>query len=199
MATVDESSQAVADVYARALLELALAKGEDERIGEELDELVGLAQRDPDFRVFMTSEAVDRDRRAMSLEKLFRGKLADVLLDTLQVMNEKDRGALLSALRARYIHCRYEHLNQVEAAVTTATPLDDVNRQALVAELAQMTGKQIVLHEAVDESVLGGLIVQIGDRCYDGSMATHLRRLRGEMLERSSRELHGDKDFVLPT
>ncbi|HPM25443.1 MAG TPA: F0F1 ATP synthase subunit delta, partial [Phycisphaerae bacterium] len=77
----------VADVYAAALFALAREQNVLDDVRDELAELVRLVERDRSFAAFIASAAVDDDEREQSLERMFRGRLRDLVLDTLQVMN----------------------------------------------------------------------------------------------------------------
>src|SRR5262249_13450035 len=69
----------------------------------------------------------------------------------------------------------------VHATATTALPLNDTEVRALTARLEQMTGGRIALQTDVDESLLGGIIVRVGDRLIDGSVRGRLERLRNQL------------------
>ena len=67
------------------------------------------------------------------------------------------------------------------AEVRTALPLDDEQRRAVAERLAELTGEQVEMNETVDESLIGGIAVRIGDRLYDASVRSRLERLRARM------------------
>jgi F-type H+-transporting ATPase subunit delta len=67
------------------------------------------------------------------------------------------------------------------AEVRTALPLDDEQRRELATRLAQVAGEQIEMNEVVDEALIGGISVRIGDRLYDASVRNRLERLRGRL------------------
>jgi F-type H+-transporting ATPase subunit delta len=195
MAELDETMLAVAEVYARALFELARERDREESIARQLGELAGLLDRDAQFAAFVTSDAIDGESRGRSLERMFRGRLEDTLLDTLLVMNEKGRLGLLKGLHERFEHVLHTGHNEVEVTVTSAVPLEKRERKTLLDEFRQMTGKEVVLREQVSESVLGGIVVQIGDRLMDASLATRLKGLRRNLLARAGTEIHGGKEY----
>jgi F-type H+-transporting ATPase subunit delta len=67
------------------------------------------------------------------------------------------------------------------AEVRTALPLDDVQRTAVTERLHELTGDEIEINEVVDESLIGGITVRIGDRLYDASVRNRLERLRARL------------------
>lgn len=179
----------LADVYAQALFELAREAGRVEDVRSELDELVKLMQIEPAFASFMNSSALDDDHRNAGLEKMFRGKLSDMTLNTLLIMNDQGRNALLPALHRAYVLRQQDAAGQVEASVTSAVELDESQKSEIAATAARLSGKSPLITYKVSPAILGGLILQMGDIRYDNSLATQLAEARKRVLERSERGL----------
>ena len=96
---VDEQEVAVADVYAAALLELAEKQGEGDAVLEELEAVSSLLEQHPEFAGYLSSPMVDVEARRRAIDKTFEGRANDLLVNTLQVMNRRDRLDLLEALK----------------------------------------------------------------------------------------------------
>ncbi len=189
--SIDERQLAVARVYAQALLGLADRQGEVDEILEQLEQLSSLMDQAPALENFLGSPLVQEESRKAALEKLFRGRASDLLVDTLQVMNRKGRLGLIRALVVAY-RAEYEELKgRIDVRVTTAVPLSDSLRQHLRVATSEVTGKEAQLVEKVDQSILGGMVLRIGDRKIDTSIAKEIRQLNEQMVERASRELYG--------
>lgn len=189
MAVIDDTAIGIADVYARSLFELATADNAVDGVAGEFGDLIELIRARSDVATFMTNEAIDVERRAETLEKLFRGQLSDLLLNTLLVVNGKGRLSLIREIHAAFVRLREEQQNRVDATVTTAMTLNDEQRRRVIDSIGQRTGKQVTLHEQVDPEILGGLIVQVGDERLDGSVARQLSRIEQSLHERASQEL----------
>lgn len=179
----------VADVYAQALFELACEASRVEDVRSELDELVKLMQIEPGFASFMNSSALDDDHRNAGLEKMFRGKLSDMTLNALLIMNDQGRNALLPALHRAYVLRQQDAAGQVEASVTSAIELDESQKNEIAATAARLSGKSPLITYKVNPAILGGLILQVGDIRYDNSLASQLAEARKRVLERSERGL----------
>lgn len=194
----DESigNLAVARVYSQALMNLATARDEVDRILLELKELAGHAERNADFRAFLADPSLDTDARRASIDTLFRGRLSDILVDTMQVLNRKGRLPLFAALAESYRLLWERNTNRIDVHVTSAVPLTEELRSRILEVTAKVLGKQPELVEHVDESILGGLIVRAGDRKFDASAATMLRRLGTGLVERAEAELHSGRSYV---
>jgi F-type H+-transporting ATPase subunit delta len=147
-----------------------------------------LAESAP-FRDFLTNPAIDGDERSTSIERMFRGRTHDLVVDTLQVMNRKGRIALVPAMAVAYRAAHDELAGRVEVRVTSAVPLSDDQRRRLASAIESGSGLTATLVESVDPGVVGGLVVVVGDRKADASVATKLRNLSEALRSRASRQL----------
>jgi F-type H+-transporting ATPase subunit delta len=190
MATFDDKERAVSRVYAEALLSLARKQGVADEVREELDALAALCDADAGFRDFLSNPAIDVEERRRSQETMFRGRLLDVTVDALQVLNAKGRSALLPAVVGAYRAAHDKASRRVGVKVTSARPLTDGQRGSLAEAVRRTTGFEASFEETVDPSIVGGLVVQIGDQKTDGSVATRLHNLSEALLARASREIH---------
>ncbi len=193
MANISDRESALARLYAAAMLDLAQACGEvDVLLGELLD-FAGRVNEDADLHAFLVSPMVDVETRRKVLEKLCRGDCSDLFVDSLQVLSRNGRLGLIGNLAEAYRLAREELRGRVQVHVRTASPLTDELRMRLKDVATRQTGKEAELVETVDESLVGGLILQIGDRKFDTSVATRLKRLAGALLERASQEIHSGR------
>jgi len=189
MADSLDQQLAIADVYAAALFELARDAGAVSATREELGEFVKLQEQDADFAAFMCSSAIDPERRAAVLEKTFRGKLSDMTLNTLLVMNAKGRGGLAAALRRAFVLREEDAAGQVEGIATSAVELSGEQRHEIERVAAEVSGKKPLVEFVVDPSLIGGLTLQIGDLRYDNSVRRQLSVAAVKLRERGERGL----------
>ncbi len=195
MARLNQQELAVAGVYARALLALASDRDEADQIESELADLAGLLAANPEFESYLSSPLVDEDGRATALEKAFRERASDLVVNTIQVMNGKGRLGLLRALAEAYRLENEHRRGEVDVEVTTAVELSDELRQRIAVSASRYAGRTARLTENVDPKLLGGLVLKIGDRKIDGSLARQLHDARKGLFERASQELHGEKTY----
>jgi F-type H+-transporting ATPase subunit delta len=190
MPKADEKQIAVARVYSHAMHDLGVAKGEADALAEELRELAAVVEDNAELGGFFASPLVDSGDRAASLERLFRGKASDLLVDSLQVINRKGRLGLVAAIAETY-HVRHqEHLGRVDVQVATAVPLDAALRERLTSALARHSGRQPQLIERVDPALIGGMVLKIDDEKIDASVIHEIGRLRRALRERSEHEIY---------
>ena len=197
MAKVTDQEIAVARVYSGAMLQLAESKGEADNLLAELLELVRYLDGDSAFEDFLSSPRIDVQAREKTIEKVFRGRVSDLLVDSLQVLNRKERLALLRAIVETYRLSHEELRGRIDVHVTTAIPLSKKMRQKLAEVASRHAGRQAELVETVNEAILGGMVVRIGDEKFDSSVATRLRTLGDALAERASQEIHSGKSYIM--
>lgn len=189
MASLDDKHLAVARVYSRSLLGLAEEQGAGDRVGEELSELARLVAEDREFADFLGSPLIDAAERQAAIEKIFRGRLSDLLVDALQVVNRKERMLLVPAIAETYRQELRDLRGRVDVLVRTAVELPSGLREKLTAAVGRFTGKTPELVEKVDPGLLGGIVVQVGDDKIDASVASQLKELSEALLRRASQEI----------
>ncbi len=186
----------LAKVYADAMIQLAESQGETDVLAKELDDFAARVNDNAELESFLASPAIDRDTRQAAIEKLFRGKYSELFVNALQVLNSKGRSGLVRAVAEAYSLAREERLGRIRVFVRSATPLTEELRIGLKGAARSYTGKEAELLEEVDASLIGGLIVQIGDEQFDGSIRTRIARIGAALRERASREVFGDRVHV---
>ncbi len=96
-------------------------------------------------------------------------------------LSDNDRLSLLPEIHTHYSKLKSQELKQVDAYVTSAYPLTDAQRKSLQESLAIATGSIVILHEAVDSSLLGGATIKVGDKFTDGSVRGKLKQLKTQL------------------
>jgi F-type H+-transporting ATPase subunit delta len=186
----------IAGIYSKAMLDLAEQQGEADSLLEELQGLVEYLGRNPELERFLASPLVEDEDRGKVLEKAFRGKTSDLLLDSLQVVNRKGRLSLLRAIVEGYLTEHRKLRGMVEARVRTAVPLSEALRARVRESVARHTGRQPILIEKVDPALIGGIVIEVGDEKIDGSVSHKLSEL-GKALElRASQEIVRSRAYV---
>lgn len=162
--------------YAEAAFELAAESGGIEAWQRDLEALV-VALRDPDLRRLVEHPAIPYADKEKVLRRVVSGVGAQPLA-LLLLMVRRGRPGAIEPMVARFGELVRRDRGVVLAELRTALPLEDGQRSEVVARLRELTGKQIEINEVVDESLIGGLTVRIGDRLYDASVRNRLERLR---------------------
>ena len=173
------------------MLRIAEERGEGDQLLEELDQLVSLLQsHEEDFEGFR-SPLTNPKRRRQSIEKLLRGKVSDLLVDSFQVANNKNRVGLLPGIAKAYREQLDELRQRAVVRVETAVPLTDELRAQMVMRTERFTGKQVLFEEKVNPDLIAGVVVKIGDERLDTSAAKELRLLKRRLMKKGRRRESG--------
>jgi F-type H+-transporting ATPase subunit delta len=201
MTTTSETVDAVARVYAQSLLELADAAGGDEKIvetGGELGVIAEMIRDDAEVAEFLRSPIVDSEKRAESLRRIFEGRVSDLVLRFMLVLNGKGRLGEFGSMVSGYDQLVNERMGRVEVDVMTVDGSLDPDQLALLGEKVKAKlGQEPVFHQYADESLIGGLVLRVGDQLIDGSVRGQLRRMREELLASGSTRVRAGADDFL--
>jgi F-type H+-transporting ATPase subunit delta len=198
---IDAGHQHLGSVYAKALLGAAEAAGQADRVVEELESLMSdVLDKLPQLDNALKSPRLTHEERLPLLAKAFGGRLSPTTLTFLKVVSKHGR---LDCLRAIALSAR-KQLNtargRVEVNVETAYPLSNPVRERIVARLTQLLGQQVILTTDVNEDLLGGLVVRVGDTVYDASLAARLKRMQQVTLDHTKQTIRESLDrFAVPT
>jgi F-type H+-transporting ATPase subunit delta len=189
------SERRLATVYAEALLDVADQRGQADEIGQELETIVRevLAQS-PEVERTFASPVVRRTVKEKLIADAFQGKVSDLMFNFLHVLNSKDRLSLVRHVAAAYRDLLDQRAKRLRVKVRSAVPLSESQSERLRQEIAQATGLEPVIAARIDPELLGGMIVQIGDRVFDSSVRTRIETIRNQLLARSSYEIQTGRD-----
>jgi F-type H+-transporting ATPase subunit delta len=167
----------VAKRYAKALFEVASEHGALDQVQKDLDRVVETFSAAPELVDWLNHPATDAEKKKEMFSRIFEG-LHRYTLNLLYILADRRREAIVPEIVAEYKRLADEHRGVAEAVVTTAFPLSEEDRKALVKAFELIVGKKIRVTEKVDSDILGGVLVQVGDRLYDGSLRTKLIRFQ---------------------
>jgi F-type H+-transporting ATPase subunit delta len=170
------STSLVAKRYGKALFEVAQAHALLKEIGEDLQLITG-SLANSDITKWLSHPATPVERKKAILDNSFP-EIQQLTKNFLYLLVDEGREDELSGIAADYRERALDALGMVEAVVTTAFPMTNDEKEEVVATFTKIVGKKLVIEERVDSDLLGGVIVQVGDRLYDGSLRTKLRRFQ---------------------
>jgi F-type H+-transporting ATPase subunit delta len=193
--TKDVGAWHIAQVYAEGLFRAAQRHGQTDEVAENLASLI----RDvfpalPDFEKLLSNRSIGRDAKAPVIQKVMEGRATPLFTDFLQVLNRHERLELLRPIAAAYRDLLDEKAGRIRVLVRSATPLPDDQREQLLNRLRENMRREPLAEFEVDPNLLGGMVVNVGDIVYDGSVRTRLQNLRKKLLESSSYEIQTRRD-----
>ncbi|MDU3215132.1 MAG: F0F1 ATP synthase subunit delta [Negativicoccus succinicivorans] len=182
-----KNNRALAKKYAAALLALAKETGTLEEVEQELAQIGEIVQQNPELTGFLRNQLISREAKKEVVERIFTQHLNPMVMRFLGVVIDRGRIALLPDIIDVYLELSHVERNIAEAQVRLAVDLTDEEETRLIRELTELTGKEIYLEKTIDPSILGGMIVTIGDRRIDGSLKRQLHEMKTTLLS----EKHG--------
>lgn len=193
----DEGSAArqVARVYAEALLDKAEKTNEADEVGSELNALVGgVFKQGPTIETALSSPVIKRSAKVPVLEAAFKGRVCDLTYNLLLVLNANDRLGLIRHIEAAYHDLLDHRAKRIRVTVRSVVPLATAQVEHLRQTIGHFTGLEPMITVKIDESLLGGMIVQVGDQVFDGSVRSRIETIRNQLLSRSSYEIQTGRD-----
>ena len=178
-------SNPVARRYALALYLEAQEKGVADRIDEDMAALGDTLSGSPELGSLFRSPVIPRPKKEAVLNRLFEGKVDDLTIRFIRLLVEKERAELLPAAVAAYAALKDERLGVVEAYVRTAKPLGFDEAESLRKALEARSGKKVRMKMDVEPSLVGGLVVRMGDKVFDRSVRHQLQVLSAQFQERA--------------
>lgn len=169
--------------YARALFELALEERREEQVGEEIERYVA-AYADSSLSAALTNPAFPLASRKNVAVEVARGlELSPLAVHFLSLLLERDRLSHLPAIASRYRRLLDEKRGRVEARVVSSGPLEAAMLDRLREALSRLSGKEVVLKPESDPGLIGGVVIQLEGKVYDGSVRTQIEKMK-ERIER---------------
>ncbi len=166
-------NEVIARPYARALFSLAQESGKEERVAQQLGQVLMAWDGDANLRQFIRRPEVAKAAKKELATRIF-DDLDPITERFLGTVIEKKREDLLAAIYEEYRSLWDQSRGIVHAEVTTAVPLSEAQEKSLTDALGQATGSRVEITVKRDQSLMAGVVVRMGDRVLDGSLARRL-------------------------
>ncbi len=170
----------IATPYAKSLLDLARDQGEIDAVTTDVRHLA-LSSKNEDLRNLMASPVVSGDKKMKVFDQLFTGyhKITKAFI---QIVTDKGREEALPEIAEAFMALFRKERNISTVKITSAAPLTDAAVDRIKAKLTTegLASDHIELERVIDSSLIGGFVVEVGDRLYDASAKSQLDTLRKE-------------------
>ena len=180
--------EAVAAQYAEAALELAEKTDGPNNFASAdrvLADLVGINEviaQNPDLAIVLSHPAVAANKKSDLLLKTFEGKLSDITERLLRLLAERRRLDIIKPLEEKLTSLLRARKNIVSAKLTSSKELTANEIADIKARLTEHLGKKLELEVVIDKSLLGGVVLRLGDQVIDGSLKGKLATVEKELL-----------------
>jgi F-type H+-transporting ATPase subunit delta len=176
------SVSVTARTYASVLLDIGREKGLLDVFSEELAAFNECVRSENDFSVFLELPGVDLEKKKHFIEKVFSGKTSSEFIDFICVLIDNGRNNELEQIEEAYSELMDDEKKSIRVNMTTGVAIDQTVRDSAAAMLSKKFGKNVILEERVDPSIIGGIVLRAGDTIIDGSVSTRIRKLKEKLL-----------------
>lgn len=172
------SNPRVATRYAKSLLDLSIEKGKLEAVYSDMLYLQRLTKESRDFLNLLRSPVVKSDTKAKAVAAVTKGKVSDLTAAFLNLMIAKAREAVLPEIITAFINQYKDRKGIHTVKLTTAAPVSNAVKAAILEKVKKEEGVQTLdLQEVIDPNIIGGFVLQIGDKLVDASVAYDLKNV----------------------
>ncbi len=172
----------IARNYAEALFELADRDDRLEEYGAALDQVAGVLDAAPEFRLFLETPRIDIEAKKEVLRKGFAEHVPPFVLSFLFLTLDRGRQRLLPRMARAYGDLLDERMGRAHVEVQVARPMEDDELEAVRRRLSAVLGKEAIAHLKVQPELLGGIAFRSGDTIFDGSVRRRLQGMRRQLM-----------------
>jgi len=174
----------ISKTYGDALFELAVEEDKIDVLLEEMEQLQKILAQNADFGRLMNHPKILKEEKIEVAKNVFGGKISEELLGFLTIIISKGRYREIDGILAYFVARVKEYKGIGIAMVTTAVPLKEGQRKKVERKLLDTTKyHSMEIHYSVDASLIGGMVIRIGDRVVDSSISTRLSGLQRDLLK----------------
>ncbi|TMM58912.1 ATP synthase F1 subunit delta [Maribacter algarum] len=165
--------------YAKAILDLAVENKATDALEKDMQNVVGTISGSAELREMLASPVVKGSAKKEALLSVFKGSHS-ITEGTISMLVSNKRVSMLNEVASKYLILNEKLKGKDIAHVTTAVPLTADLEKKILAKVTEMTGNKVSLENKIDESIIGGFVLRVGDLQYDASIANKLSSLKRE-------------------
>ena len=181
-----QDDHATLNSYAQALMELADARGVTDSVAADVAAIRRIIEADPTLGKYFSDPSISHTERAGKLASTFDGKVDGVLAGFLKLLNAKGRLGHFAGIAKAFEHLLSVRRGEADVELTVPQAMSDTELEDVRVQISMKIGKHARITQKIDESIIGGLVLKIGDKLIDGSVKSQLQSLKAKMLTASS-------------
>jgi len=165
--------------YAKATLDFAVEKKSADKVEADMRNIAAVIAENSELQSVLSSPVVKSEVKKNSLHAIFKGS-NEITLGLIDTLISNKRVEMLQEVAYKYIILFEKMKGEAIAYVTTAVPLTSDLEKKILAQVTELTGNTVTIENKVDESIVGGFTLRVGDLQYDASVANKLNGLKRE-------------------
>ncbi len=167
--------------YASALYDLAKDKGKITEYEEEAVTIKQVIEEDADFRTFLTHPSIVLEEKLAVVQNIFGDRASEEFVGLFVLLIKKRRQGLIVEILEEFIDMAKTYRGFIKASVTSAVPLDEGQIDQIRTKIESGTESKVELSTFVDASILGGIVIRVGDKVVDGSIKGEINALKNQL------------------
>lgn len=183
------SAERLADKYSLAIFEIAEEKSSIQKMYKQLLAVQELLNENNELHDFVNNPLVPKVSKKEVVQQVLADGTDPMLLNFFLVLIEKDRVSLFDSICKAYKKFMNEKENIVDVKVTTARKITAKQEAEVAEKVSKMLNKKVVLSKHIDARLLGGIVIQVGDKLIDGSVARRLKNIKHSLQSIDVREI----------
>lgn len=173
----------IADRYAQALFEVGEETQTSSELYKELNELVDILNTNKNLYNLLKSPLISKDEKKNIIENIFKNQLSNNMNNFLKILIDKDRISIIENIKQSYKRLLNDKNNILEATAVTAVKLSEEEIKDLEKNLSIKYNKNVTLTNIIDETILGGVLVKLGNEEIDGTVRTRLSKMKKQLSQ----------------
>lgn len=165
--------------YAKAILDLAVDNKATDAVEKDMRSVMQTIYDNKELRDMLASPVVKGDVKKNALTSIFKGSHS-ISEGLISILVDNKRVSLLGDVAEKFIILNEQLKGQDVAVVTTAVPLTSVLEKKILEKVKNITGNKVTIENNIDESIVGGFVLRVGDLQFDASVANKLNSLKRE-------------------
>lgn len=167
--------------YAKSLIDLSTEQNLLEEIKNDMVLIEQVIDQNSELEAILQNPVISLDKKASILEEVFGKSVNAITRSYLKLVVQKGRAGILYDTTKAFIRQYNEIKGIITAEVTSAIALTDANKADIIAVVKKDGAKEVLLKEKINEKLIGGFILKVGDRQFDASIAGSLNKLKKEL------------------
>jgi len=174
----------ISKTYGDALFELAVEENKIDELIQEITQLLDILIKEDEFSKLMNHPRVPVEEKVTLVKEIFTGRISSELVGFLILVVTKGRYSSINEILQYFLDSAKEFKGIGVAYVTTPLPLSDAQKTAIVEKLLATTQyKEMEMHYAVEEALIGGMQIRIKDRVVDSSIQTKILKMQQNLMQ----------------
>lgn len=168
--------------YAKPLIDLSISEGIIENVYNDIKLFLEICNKNFDLSLLLKNPIIPLEKKVNIIKTIFSEIIHPLTLNTFIRIIHNNRGQILENICKKYIDLYNDYKNLQEVVVTSAVKIDESTSEKIKTKLSTITSKNIYINQKINPKIIGGFILKIGDRMYDASYYTKLKKIKKVLL-----------------